>query len=89
PAQVATRVSTLLRRVALMCFDRREVAPLTGNAWLAFLDRTGGNGAFINGAGNVLASAPYRSLHNVTGIDNEALITLARQWITQNLGRCA
>lgn len=89
PTQVATRVSTLLRRVALMCFDRREVAPLTGNAWLAFLDRTGGNGAFVNGAGNVLATAPYLSSPNVTGIDNEALIVLARQWITQNLGRCA
>jgi len=89
PDQVPTRVSTLLRRVALMCFDRREVAPLSGDTWLEFLDRTGGNGAFINGAGNVLATAPYLSTHHVTGIDNVALIALARRWITQNLGRCA
>ena len=71
-----------------MCFDRREVAPLSGNAWLAFLDRTGGNGAFIEGAGIVLATAPYVSTQDVTGIDNDALITLARRWITLNLGRC-
>ena len=87
PDQLASRVSTLLRRVALMCFERREVAPLTGAAWLAFLDRTGGDGAFTSGAGNVLATAPYRA-HQVSDIDNDALIALARRWITQNLGRC-
>jgi hypothetical protein len=89
PDQLASRVSTLLRRVALMCFARREVAPLTGNAWLAFLDRTGGNGAFIQGAGKVLATAPYSSAHDATGIDSDALVALARQWIVHNLGRCA
>ena len=54
---------------------------------LAFLDRTGGDGAFTSGAGNVLATAPYR-VHQVSDIDNDALIALARRWITQNLGRC-
>ena len=87
PEQLASRVSTLLRRVALMCFERREVAPLTGAAWLAFLDRTGGDGAFTRGAGSVLATAPYLA-HQVNDIDNDALISLARRWITQNLGRC-
>lgn len=86
--QVATQVSILLRRVALLCFDRREVAPLTGRAWLAFLDRTGGDGAFVDGPGQALATAPYLSSQHVTGIDSAALLTLARQWITQNLGRC-
>lgn len=86
PDQVATRISTLLRRVALMRFARSEVAPLTGSAWLAFLDRTGGNGDFVNGAGNVLATAPYSSTHNPAAIDNDALISLARRWIGQNLG---
>jgi hypothetical protein len=89
PEQLASRVSILLRRVALMCFARCEVAPLTGHAWLAFLDRTGGNGAFSDGAGKVLATAPYSSAHNTTGIDNDALVALARQWIVHNLGRCA
>ena len=79
----------LLRRVALMRFARHEVAPLSGNAWLAFLDRTGGHGAFIQGAGSVLATAPYVCAHHINAVDNDALIALARQWIKQNLGRRA
>jgi hypothetical protein len=87
PEQVATQISVLLRRVALMCFSRSEVAPLTGNAWLAFLDRTGGNQAFSSGAGTVLATAPYASAHMQTEVDKVALIALARQWIKLNLER--
>jgi hypothetical protein len=84
PAEVATHVSTLLRRVALMCFERNEVASLSGDAWLSFLDRTGGNGAFSSGIGNVLATAPYAA-HDANDADSEALLSLARQWIRQNL----
>ena len=53
----------------------------------SIIDRTGGDGAFTSGAGNVLATAPYRA-HQVSDIDNDALIALARRWITQNLVRC-
>ena len=86
PAEVATYVSTLLRRVALMRFERDEVASLSGDAWLSFLDRTGGNGAFSSGVGNVLATAPYAA-HAIDAADSEALLSLARQWIRQNLKR--
>jgi hypothetical protein len=86
PAEVATHVSTLLRRVALMRFERNEVASLSGDAWLSFLDRTGGNGAFSSGIGSVLATAPYAA-HDINDADSEALLSLARRWITQNLKR--
>ena len=87
PEQVAAQISVLLRRIALMCFSRSEVAPLTGIAWLDFLDRTGGNQAFSSGAGTVLATAPYASAHMQTDFDKDALITLARHWIKLNLER--
>ncbi len=84
PVEIATHTSTLLRRVALMCFDRNEVASLSGDAWLAFLDRTGGNGAFTTGVGQVLATAPYAA-HDTHAADSDALLSLARQWISRNM----
>lgn len=76
-----TGVSTLLKRVALSRFPRLDVAALTGADWLAFLDRTGGAGAFQHGAGRVLADGPY---HPAPRCDAEALLTLARSWLRKN-----
>jgi len=86
PAEAATQISTLLRRVALMRFKRIDVASLSGNDWLSFLDSTGGNGGFVKGAGRELATVPYAVPDN-TDPNNEALLSLARQWIHSNLGR--
>ena len=90
PADAATQISTLMRRVALMRFKRIDVASLSGNDWLGFLDDTGGNGDFVNGAGSELATVPYSVPTTVPGSNesnNEALLSLARQWIHINLGK--
>jgi hypothetical protein len=77
----AAEVSMLLRRVALARFPRHEVASLVGEAWLRFLDRTGGGTGFTEGPGTVLALGPYcRSAE----LDAEALATLAKDWVTKN-----
>ena len=53
-------MSMLLRRFALLQFGRRRVAGLQGDAWLAFLDQTGGSRVrFSEGPGRLIASAPY------------------------------
>ena len=73
-------LSMLVRRTALAAFPRETVAPLAGPAWLAFLDRSYGGREFSEGAGRLLASAPYQR----TGPDREqlrALAALVRQWI--------
>jgi len=74
-------VSTLLKRVALSRFPRLDVAALTGGDWLAFLDRTGGAGAFQRGAGRVLADGPYAPAPDC---DADALLALARDWLRRN-----
>ncbi len=86
PDQLAAQLSVLLRRIALMYFRRSEVAPLAGSAWLAFLDRTGGGGAFTAGPGRVLASAPYAVPGAASG-DRAALLSLARRWVRHTVER--
>ena len=78
PDQV--RLSVLVRRTALGAFPRETVAPLTGSAWLAFLDRSYGGREFSEGAGRLLISAPYQRAP--IGRDQlEALADLVRRWI--------
>jgi len=80
-AELAAGVSALLKRIALTRFDRVEVAPLTGTAWLEFLDRHGGGGAFAQGPGRVLADGPYAPTQTV---EVKALLDLAQDWARRN-----
>lgn len=82
--EFVTAVSTLLRRVALQRHARERVAPLSGAAWLQFLDETGGNGQFTTGVGKLLGDGPY--VPYLQEIPAEPLLALARDWITRNLG---
>jgi hypothetical protein len=81
-ALLVAGVSALLKRVALRRFDRERVAKLTGAGWLAFLDRTGGNGQFAEGPGRVLEQGPYAP---TSDCDAPALRALARVWLAKNL----
>lgn len=71
-------VAELLRRVALVHYPRRQVAPLAGEDWLRFLDESGGQGRFEHGVGRVLAEGAYRPECEV---DPQALAGLTRSWI--------
>lgn len=72
-------LSVLLRRVAISRFPRHDVAALTGEAWLAFLDRTLGDAkAFQSEAGRVLLSGPYACEAEV---DTASLLVLCERWI--------
>lgn len=61
-------IANVLRRTALAAFPRKDVASLTGDLWLSFLDRTGAGGeAFLRGAGRSVAFAPYTTDKKVDG----------------------
>ena len=85
PALIAA-VSALLKRVALSRYPRTEVAALTGEAWLAFLDRSGGNGRFAEGPGRALAQGAYAPSFQQGGqdFDARALIAVVRDWLRRN-----
>ncbi len=80
--QLAADLSTLLRRVALSCSPRAEVAGLTGDAWLDFLDRGVAGSrfhkAFSTGVGRALVEAPYRAAVKIEGA---ALLKLCAAWV--------
>ena len=72
PAQIAV----LLRRTALVAYPRGQVASLHGDNWLGFLDAHFPGEGFSAGAGQVLATAPWRPV-----AADPALTELARDWI--------
>ena len=71
-------VNQLLRRVALARFPRAEVAGLSGEDWLHFLDTHAKVSGFVTGPGRVLGTAPFAPKCT---LDRAALLALVRQWI--------
>ena len=75
-------ISVLLRRICLSYFPRVDVAALTGEKWLRFLDEDLGgekwHGRFSEGAGKALITAPYQQ---ETSVDAAALLALCGDWI--------
>jgi hypothetical protein len=92
--RLATGISALLRRVALLRFGRARVAPLHGSAWQSFLSTTAPRSRrrskFVPNAGLLLSLAPYAPAgascltSEVTALDRRGLIAAARAWIKEN-----
>ena len=74
-------LSILLRRTCISFYPRSEVASLTGQSWLAFLDNTGKEKNFGTENGKLLASAPYLSANTHLDINTEKLISLCENWL--------
>lgn len=77
----AQSVSRLLRRYALLRFPEAQIAGLSGESWLAFLDQRGGHDFFCSASGRALLVAPY--CPEVT-IDPEPFVIAIRKWIKAN-----
>jgi len=71
--------NSLLKRVAMAIHPDSEVAALSGQAWLEFLDASGKCEDFTKGAGMVLADGEYKPRFDA---DAQALAALVRSWIT-------
>jgi len=93
-ARLATDVSQLLRRAALLI--EPEAAALQGEAWLEFLDRKFAGAAgehsaeprFRTDTGRAMIDAPYRRADDPAAtVDAPALLGLARDWLKRALPR--
>jgi hypothetical protein len=90
--ELVKSISVLLRRVCISQFPRADVAALTGEAWLLFLDSNLSRGrtsrerednlrfGFSRGPGRCLIESPYRR-EEAVGVDGPALLLLCRHWI--------
>ncbi|PCI00678.1 MAG: hypothetical protein COB79_05350 [Zetaproteobacteria bacterium] len=80
--QLVNALSVLLRRICLSYYPRKDVAGLSGDAWLRFLDTHLGkskqSAPFSRGPGRILVTAPYQALIE---IDGQALLSLCKNWI--------
>ena len=78
-ATIIAELSVLLRRVALSYFPRAQVASMTGDAWLRWLDDCAGEPLFAKGQGATLNSAPYRQR---AAADAQDLLQASRRWLS-------
>jgi len=79
--QLASQLSILIRRVALMGPNASRAAGLKSDAWLLFLDETSDSSEFSQGLGQVLIDAPYQKQADY---DAEALLLLSEAWLIKN-----
>ncbi|MGR9043731.1 MAG: DUF4381 domain-containing protein [Gammaproteobacteria bacterium] len=74
------QLSILLRRAAISLAPRSEVASLTGQAWLDYLDSSIEGKTFSEGVGRQLIEARYR-VKAAQSVDLPQLITLCEHWL--------
>lgn len=84
--ELARSLSILLRRVSITCYPNHNVAGMTGERWLHWLDQVqhndkGNNASFDNTTGRQLLSAPYLPDDAKIDIDAQALIRLCESWL--------
>lgn len=83
-AKALSEIPVLLKWVALSAFPRSEVAGLSGEKWLAFLDKTMGEKNFMEGEGRLLpelAYAPTERTEQISDKEIGNLLRLVRRWI--------
>ncbi len=84
-SQLAKSLSILLRRASISYYPKTNIAGLTGEHWLAYLDKTNvkrsKNNSFKSNTGEVLLSAPYLPDNTKLDFDTQSLIELCESWL--------
>jgi len=84
-SQLAKSLSVLLRRASITFYPATDIAGLTGERWLAYLDETGRHSTkeatFHSETGKALLSAPYLPEKSDLDFDAQALLQLCESWL--------
>ncbi len=87
-AKALAEIPVLLKRTALSAFPRTEVAALSGERWLSFLDMTIGGKDFMEGEGRLLPELAYAPVQRITQLSDKQisnLLQLIRRWIKRHV----
>lgn len=76
--------NVLLRRFALAYYPENNIASLTGDDWLHFLDQSIKTEDFSRGAGRILIEAPYRA-SELENYKSDEFIPLIHSWVEQTI----
>lgn len=83
----SSALSSLLRRTMLAYAPRQEIAGLTGDEWLAWLDRDLDQPRFQSAAGRKLLELPYRApREDVSAMDLVDVVAAVRQRLATPVG---
>jgi hypothetical protein len=83
-AKALAEIPVLLKWTALSAFPRGDVAGLSGEKWLAFLDKTIGGKDFAEGEGRLLPELAYAPVPRIAKLPDETigkLLQIVRRWI--------
>ena len=80
----AIRIATLLKRTALSVFPRAEVAPLSGDAWILFLESKASEARFSIASSQLLVEVSFRQNPPDNQSDVVRLLDEARRWIRKH-----
>lgn len=78
------QIPIIMKCVAIHAYGRQEVAQLSGERWLTFLDRTLEREGFAKGKGRILSDLSYQKKEMVNRISDEeaaGLVALAKEWV--------
>lgn len=76
-------IPALLKRTALAAWPRDQVASLSGESWIRFLEAHEGEGAFTHSPGRLFLDLEYRTAHHSFS-DQLALRQIASDWIRRH-----
>ena len=78
--QLVSALSSLIRRATMTFYPSQNIAGLTGEDWLHFLDSTTTITGFQTGPGQILADGPYQRPSHEAETET-ALLKLCRSWL--------
>ena len=82
--RLATELSLLMRRIALMKYPREKVCALSGKTWREFLDKTTKKDFFKAEAGDIVEKIMFIPPEQFKNGHISELIEATKQWISEN-----